>query len=225
MASRRAGFPGVISVSPPATSLPSSAPRSEPTTSSSFRITMGARPHGPAQAALTDITALDLCRLRILSPQNALRASWRGLFNRHWSNEMSLGYRGTGTRIPASIARNIKVQADSGGIEASPWDAGGNPAVMGDDTGIHRQCDGWHGEARGDVRDPWGTAPVPGQLVPRLRRRVALRVPRRARRRTAQTTIPARCPARCSAQGPVVNFHARQLGLYAPGPVGRSLPG
>ena len=61
--------------------------------------------------------------------ENALRLTWRGLFGRAWSNDMSLGYLWTQKEDPSvNRARMIDVWADSG-YHRTP--ARGMPAVTG----------------------------------------------------------------------------------------------
>src|SRR4029077_8806361 len=59
--------------------------------------------------------------------ENALRLTWRGLFGRRWSNEMTLGYVRYLNETPSLDRALISVAADDGRIEASPWNAGGYP--------------------------------------------------------------------------------------------------
>ena len=147
--------------------------------------------------------------------QNALRVSWRGLFAQRWSNEMSLGYVRYQNENPSANRANIRVHADSGDIEASPWNAGGNPSVMGGTTveftdnvtvglGRHVVTFGTHGELL-QFQD---NSPIAsgGEWEFASLDSLALGLPNRYTR-----TLPGPL----QTQDPVVSFRAHQLGVYA----------
>ena len=66
--------------------------------------------------------------------ENALRLTWRGLFGRRWSNELSLGYVKYQNEDPSINRAVITVAADNGVMVAHPWNAGGYPFTMGGST-------------------------------------------------------------------------------------------
>ena len=66
--------------------------------------------------------------------ENALQLTWRALLDRRWSNEMSLGYLWTQAEDPSAWRADIRVSADGGDVEASPWNAGGYRNVLNTTT-------------------------------------------------------------------------------------------
>ena len=146
---------------------------------------------------------------------NALRLTWRGLFGRTWSNEMSLGYLWTQEENPSAERALIDVPADSGSMQASPWNAGGFRFVLGTNTveftdnvtvGLesHVVTLGTHDELlqfQDNVFPSSGGSWSFGSLDS-----LAAGQPNH---------YDTRLPGPLAPSGPEVNFRARQLGLYA----------
>ena len=147
--------------------------------------------------------------------ENALRLTWRGLFGRGWSNDMSLGYLWTQAEDPSTDRAQIDVGTDGGTLQASPWNAGGYRYVLSTNTveftdnvtvglGSHVLTLGTHNELL-QFQDnqflfsggAWGFGTLDSLAAGQ------------------PNHYDARLLGPLAPSGPAVNFRANQLGLYA----------